>query len=238
MYQTALSSSNMNGLHKKGLNESHFGPESDGTTNVIKSFDAFPKIKPSYAEQTHSGGIWTVALVCVSALLTLSELSRWWTGDTTYTFAVEQGVGHDLQINLDVVLAMQCSDLHINVQDASGDRIFAGETLSRDATLWEQWGRKARRLASTKQERLDEQRSGMFNAHPEEYKTEDVHDYLGAAKRGKKFAKTPRVPWGRQPDSCRIYGTIHTNKVQGDFHITARGHGYLEFAPHLEHNGE
>jgi hypothetical protein len=37
-------------------------------------------------------------------------------------------------------------------------------------------------------------------------------------------------------DACRIYGSLEGNKVQGDFHITARGHGYRENAPHLDHS--
>jgi hypothetical protein len=28
------------------------------------------------------------------------------------------------------------------------------------------------------------------------------------------------------------------NKVQGDFHITARGHGYMEMGQHLDHSGK
>jgi len=37
-------------------------------------------------------------------------------------------------------------------------------------------------------------------------------------------------------DSCRIYGQLEIHKCQGDFHITARGHGYQVFgAEHLDH---
>ncbi|CAG8590907.1 2527_t:CDS:2, partial [Scutellospora calospora] len=31
---------------------------------------------------------------------------------------------------------MRCEDLHVNVQDASGDRILAGSTLNKDPTTW------------------------------------------------------------------------------------------------------
>jgi len=211
-----------------GLDESNFGESN--AFSAVKAFDAFPKTKPSYQERTSTGGAWTVALICASLWLTWSELGRWWVGETTHTFAVEQGVGHDLQINLDVVVAMKCDDLHVNVQDASGDRILASQALHKDPTTWNQWGsnRKSHALGSTKEERT-EMSSG-------EYKEDDVHDYLGAARTSKKFKKTPRVPRGQQPDSCRIYGSMHGNKVQGDFHITARGHGYMEFGAHLDHS--
>ncbi|KAK5170149.1 uncharacterized protein LTR77_004734 [Saxophila tyrrhenica] len=222
----------MNGFADKGLDESHFGSDPASAISAVKSFDAFPKVKPSYTEKTSSGSAWTVFLICASVFLTWSELKRWWVGETTHTFSVEQGVGHDLQINMDVVVAMRCEDLHVNLQDASGDRILAGTALKRDGTLWGQWvGSGKGKLGASKQERLDLSGYPGFG----EYREEDVHDYMGAAKSSKKWSKTPKLPRRTEPDSCRIYGTMHTNKVQGDFHITARGHGYMEFGQHLDH---
>lgn len=218
----------MNGFADARLDENDFGENK--AANVVKAFDYFPKTKPSYTHQTSNGGVWTVILAIASLLLTWTELQRWWAGETTHAFAVEQGVGHDLQINLDVVVAMKCEDLHVNVQDASGDRILAGQALHKDATMWGQWATDRKHvLGETKDERLELAGSG-------EYKKEDVHDYLGAARKSKKFPKTPRVPRRMSPDSCRIYGSMHGNKVQGDFHITARGHGYMEFGEHLDHS--
>lgn len=226
----------MNGYADHKLDE-NFGPDSQKASSVVKAFDAFPKTKASYTQQTHNGGVWTIVLVFASALLVFSEFKRWWIGDTTHTFSVEQGVGHDLQINMDIVLAMKCDDLHVNVQDASGDRILAGQALHKDPTRWSQWsgGSQKRRLAASKQQRIEDQKSGYFDK-PKEYKEEDVHDYLTAARDSKKFAKTPKISKGMEPDSCRLYGTMHSNKVQGDFHITARGHGYMEFGQHLDHS--
>lgn len=137
---------------------------------------------------------------------------------------MEKSISHQLQINLDVVVAMGCDDIHVNVQDASGDRILAGEMLTKDKTAWELWG-------SNKDHKLQDSLGDGYGLGDEE----DVHDYLGMAKSGKrKFAKSPKLR-GRQADACRIYGSIEGNKVQGDFHITARGHGYMEFGMHLEH---
>lgn len=220
----------MNGFHDKGLDESNFGGDSKDAFNAVKAFDAFPKTKPSYTTKTNSGGVWTLILICASVLLTFSELKRWWVGSTTHSFSVEQGVGRDLQINMDLVIAMKCDDLHVNLQDASGDRILAGMALNKDGTTWEQW-RGSRRKGHVLDERA------MFSGG-EEYREEDVHDYLGAARSSKKFSKTPRLPRGVEADSCRVFGTMHTNKVQGDFHITARGHGYMEFGQHLEHSSK
>lgn len=226
----------MDGFPDSRLDEDNFGENK--AISAVKAFDAFPKTKPSYQQKTNTGGVWTVVLICASLWLAGSEMKRWWYGSTSHEFSVEQGVGHDLQINLDVVVAMKCDDLHVNVQDASGDRILAGQALKKDATAWVQYGnnRKQHALGSTKQERLD--LSGTpGHERAREYHQEDVHDYLGAARSKKKFPKTPILKRGLRPDSCRIYGSMHGNKVQGDFHITARGHGYMEFGQHLEHTG-
>lgn len=37
-------------------------------------------------------------------------------------------------------------------------------------------------------------------------------------------------------DACRIYGMMEIHKCNGDFHITARGHGYQHFGEHLDHD--
>jgi endoplasmic reticulum-Golgi intermediate compartment protein 2 len=148
---------------------------------------------------------------------------RWFTGTTTQTFSVEKGVGHDMQINIDIVVAMRCADLHVNIQDATGDRTLAGDLLRKDPTSWSQWG-KGKAIHT-----LGVGEDGM----PGWEELWDVHDQLGAAAKKKKFPKTPRVKG--PSDSCRIFGSVDGNKVQGDFHITARGHGYTEFGDHLDH---
>lgn len=141
---------------------------------------------------------------------------------------MEGGVAHDMQMNLDIIVAMRCADLHINVQDASGDRILAGDLLKKDATTWSTWVGPKRRYQA---EDWKAQQAVQY-AHEE-----DVHDYLGAARRGKrKFPVTPMSATGGQDEACRVYGSLEGNKVQGDFHITARGHGYMEFGEHLEHS--
>ncbi|KAI5210189.1 hypothetical protein AUEXF2481DRAFT_34894 [Aureobasidium subglaciale EXF-2481] len=214
----------MNGFSESGLDEGAFGESK--TTSVVKAFDAFPKTKPSYQTKTQNGGVWTLFLAFASFLLAVTEVRRWYVGETHHTFSVEKGISHNLQLNLDVVVAMKCDDLHINVQDASGDRIMASQTLSRNPTMWSHWQntKGAHHLGGSAAER----------GGPD-YQEEDVHDYLGAAHKKKKFAKTPRLGRGATADSCRVYGSLELNKVQGDFHITARGHGYMEFGQHLDH---
>lgn len=137
-----------------------------------------------------------------------------------------------------MVVHMPCEQLRVNIQDAAGDRILAGELLKRDDTNWALWMQKRnyesagiheyQTLSHEDTERLAEQEA---DAH--------VRHVLGEVRHNprRKFAKGPRMRRGDVVDACRIYGSLEGNKVQGDFHVTARGHGYRENAPHLDHDG-
>jgi hypothetical protein len=179
-------------------------------------------------------------MLIISFLLVASEFSRWWRGHEEHTFAVEKGVGHELQINLDIVVAMQCHDIHINVQDAAGDRILAGEMLKREPTSWTQWVTKdgMHKLGRDALGKIVTGEGWQSHDHDEGFGEEHVHDIVAQANRKQKWAKTPRIRG--EVDSCRIFGSLSVNKVLGDFHITARGHGYQEFGGppvHLDHEG-
>ncbi|KAL8631065.1 hypothetical protein Q9189_003260 [Teloschistes chrysophthalmus] len=218
----------MNGFADHGLDEGAFSEKTGGFRDGIRTFDAFPKTKATYTRRTSTGGYTTLVLILVSLFLSVSEFLRWYRGHESHLFSVEKGVSHQLQINLDIVVPMLCHDLHINVQDASGDRILAGDLLNKDPTNWDDWAavKGAHQLADAKYVREEEEDTHVGHVLGE----------VGGIKK-KKFKRTPRVGRGAAVGkSCRIYGSLEGNKVQGDFHITARGHGYVELGAHLDHD--
>ncbi|KAK5276610.1 hypothetical protein LTR40_011407, partial [Exophiala xenobiotica] len=156
----------MDSFEKHGFDDSAFD---DKGLSSLRTFDAFPKTKPNYTSATARGGQWTLAIIILCTCLTLSELRTWWTGTETHHFSVERGVGHELQLNLDIVVAMACHDLHINVQDAAMDRIMAGDLLTKEDTNFAVWTdpRKRRR-----QQRLHESKRDVERKRAEE---EDSH---------------------------------------------------------------
>lgn len=145
-----------------------------------------------------------------------------------------------MQINLDIVVRMKCPDLRVNVQDAAGDRIHAQSMLKLDPTNWSQWvdNKGMHRLGRDQHGRLITGEGYMSLAHEEGFGQEHVHDIVALGRRAARWGKTPRIWGGGEADSCRIYGSLELNKVQGDFHITARGHGYPEMGEHLDHSGK
>ncbi|KAK5992175.1 ER-derived vesicles protein ERV41 [Cladobotryum mycophilum] len=222
----------MSGFEKQDLDDDNFGAKG----SIVSAFDAFPKSKPQYVQKTAGGGKWTVAMVLISVILLWTELGRWWRGSENHTFAVEKGVGYEMQINLDIVIRMHCTDLHINVQDASGDRILASTRLQRDPTNWSQWvdARGIHKLGRDANNQVVTDAGWLHLQHDEGFGEEHVHDIVALGNRRAKWAKTPRHRGST--DSCRVFGSLDLNKVQGDFHITARGHGYMEMGEHLDHD--
>ncbi|KAG7413924.1 endoplasmic reticulum vesicle transporter-domain-containing protein [Fusarium sp. MPI-SDFR-AT-0072] len=224
----------MNGMEKSDYDEDRFGPKEG---SLVSAFDAFPKSKPQYIQRTSGGGKWTVAVSIISLVLIWGELSRWWRGVESHNFEVEAGVSRELQINMDIVVKMNCDDIHVNVQDASGDHILAAKRLKADRTLWSQWvdNKGMHKLGRDSQGRVNTG-SGYneLGYEDEGFGEEHVHDIVALGKKRAKWAKTPK--FRGNADSCRIYGSLDLNKVQGDFHITARGHGYRGNGEHLDHS--
>lgn len=196
------------------------------------------KTKPSYTSPSRRGGQWTLVILTICTFLSMTELRTWFKGSESHHFSVEKGVSHELQLNLDVVVNMPCDTLRVNIQDAAGDHILAGDLLRTEDTSWKLWMDKRNHESYSgthEYQTLSREDTGRLTEQEEDI---HVRHVLGEVRRNprKKFAKGPRVRWGDSVDSCRVYGSLEGNKVQGDFHITARGHGYREFTPHLDHS--
>src|SRR5215475_4037279 len=81
----------------------------DTPPNPLKTFDAFPKIRSDYSHaRSQKGGIVTIALLCIVTLLFWTETISWWRGNEVMKVSVEEGVGHGMQLNVDITVAMEC----------------------------------------------------------------------------------------------------------------------------------
>lgn len=240
---------------KHGLDEDAFGDKSG--LSALKTFDAFrmytpspptprsrtnkplssAKVKSTYTSPSARGGQFTLGLIILCTLLTFTELRTWWNGTETHHFSVERGVGHELQLNLDIIIAMQCSDLHVNVQDAAMDRIVAGDLLTKEPTNYALWTTTTSRKSSQAYHPINQLSASRKAAEEEDSHVAHVLGHM-RENPSRKFLKSPKLPRSTPTDACRIYGSLEGNKVQGDFHITARGHGYMEFGQptHLDHS--
>ncbi|KAF3118882.1 hypothetical protein TWF225_011905 [Orbilia oligospora] len=188
----------------------------------LKSFDAFPKTRVSYTTRSSKGGVITMVFVAICVWLVWGELSLYLDGKSEEHFSVQGGEGHFMQINLDVIVAMPCDSLHVNVQDAAGDRILAGDLLHKASADFI---------------------SADTHSLPQKLKNKDSREggpsYDGSEevikKAGKKKKFKLNLPKRPKGKSCRIWGSMDVNRVMGDFHITAKGHGYWDPGQHVDH---
>lgn len=227
-------------MNNSPLHDEFFDEKKPSLGESVRTFDAFrsspharpppcaasanmhptlAKTRQTYRVSSSRGGVLTIFLVFLCIYLTWHELLQHIDGSETQAFAVTNTIGHEMQINLDVTVAMPCDHLHINVQDAALDHILAGEILTKDVTSFDDTS--AHRLVTIPG------------------REEHVYEILKKAKKS-KFGRTKRKPAAflRRLDtsSCRIYGSMNVNRVQGDFHITAKGHGYGFSGQHIDHN--
>ncbi|KAK9355659.1 endoplasmic reticulum vesicle transporter-domain-containing protein [Lipomyces doorenjongii] len=180
----------------------------DNVAKSVRTFDAFPKVSSTYTTRSSQGGVVTIVLSIICIFLIWTEMGSYFAGVEEQQFMVDDSIGWDMQVNLDITVAMPCVTLHVNVQDASGDILLAAELLEMEGTEYD--------LASSHELTIESRAEAV----------DDLSSVFRRAKVAKKFKKTKKL----HPNSpaCRIYGSFKLNKVQGDLHITAKNHGYLD----------
>jgi hypothetical protein len=74
----------------------------------LKAFDAFPKVESTYVSHSQRGGILTALVSSLIFLLVLNDLGEFLYGAPEYRFEVDHGVERELQVNVDLTVAMPC----------------------------------------------------------------------------------------------------------------------------------
>jgi hypothetical protein len=75
----------------------------------LAKFDAFPKLTTTYKARSESRGFMTIFVALLAVLLLLNDVSEFLWGSPEYQFSVDRNVNPNLEINLDIVVAMPCS---------------------------------------------------------------------------------------------------------------------------------
>ncbi|POY76457.1 hypothetical protein BMF94_0658 [Rhodotorula taiwanensis] len=179
----------------------------------LTAFDAFKKTNSTYRERTTRGGVWTVVVAFIVSLLLWHELSDYLYGEASYSFSVDRGISHDLQLNVDITVATPCHYLTVDVRDAVGDRLHISEEIKKDGTVFD--------LGQAKELQSGKGVSGTSASRM-------IRDSRGRRVFGKTKLLQENGP------ACRIYGSMEVKKVTGNLHITTLGHGYMSWE-HTDH---
>ncbi|KAJ1550043.1 Endoplasmic reticulum-Golgi intermediate compartment protein 2, partial [Cladochytrium tenue] len=76
---------------------------------ALHKYDAFPKVERNIQHATRTGGLLTLAVAVGLALLVYSEFAQYIHVRQSYEFLVDQKTDNQLQINIDITIAMKCS---------------------------------------------------------------------------------------------------------------------------------
>ncbi|TIB31962.1 hypothetical protein E3P86_03230 [Wallemia ichthyophaga] len=186
----------------------------------LRTFDAFPKTQPTYTIRSKRGGIATVVVIFTLVLLVFHEIGEWLYGHNEYQFSVDTTTQREMQLNVDLTVAMPCHYLNVDIRDAVGDRLKLSDRIQKDGTTFEpeKYHQMGHEKQSTLSRIVKDSRKGRKWFRP-----------TGTRNRFKKTKK----PIKNGP-ACRLYGSVETKKVNGNMHITTLGHGYSSLE-HTDH---
>lgn len=107
--------------------------------SVLPSANVFTaKVSSSYSIRSTRGGYVTILLAVGCLFFIWIQLAEYLGGVEDHQFTVDKNVGKDMQINLDMTIAMHCDKMSANVLDKSMDRLIASELLEfqKVSTTW------------------------------------------------------------------------------------------------------
>ncbi|XP_041472003.1 endoplasmic reticulum-Golgi intermediate compartment protein 2-like [Lytechinus variegatus] len=194
------------------------------TLKVVKELDAFPKIPEDYVQTTSAGGTVSILTFMMIAGLVVSEFMYYFDSRMKYSYDVDNDFNTKLQINIDITVAMKCDYIGADVLDSAGDSAmfkFSGR-LKEEPTTFEM---------TPEQKSWHRTLQTVRKALSEEHAIQDLLFQTGFSS---KQSQPRKVDTGKRPDACRLYGSLTTNKVSGNFHVTIgksiphpRGHAHL-----------
>ncbi|KAJ3506970.1 hypothetical protein NLJ89_g6563 [Agrocybe chaxingu] len=190
----------------------------------LAQFDAFPKLPSSYKARSESRGFMTIFVAFMAFMLVVNDISEFLWGWPDFEFSVDNNKNPFLDINIDMVVAMPCGYLSVDLRDAMGDRLFLSGGLRRDGVLFDVGQATALRehseaLSASQAVAQSRASRGMF-------------DWLF---RRKKSLFAPTYKHVGDSSACRIAGTLQVKRVTANLHITTLGHGYSSYE-HVDHS--
>ncbi|ORX35771.1 endoplasmic reticulum vesicle transporter-domain-containing protein [Kockovaella imperatae] len=231
MYDPHLGSSGHNSRHDQ---EGSLLQELDKIA-PIKSFDAFPKVQSTYVSQSRQGGVLTaiVSLLCI--VLVLNDLGDYLYGPPDYAFQVDHGAETELQLNVDLTVAMPCHYLSIDLRDAVGDRVHLSNDFVKDGTSFNVGKASSLKLAAPTNPSASEVISSARRRTPNQRGSfAGLRRLFAAPGRAHHTGYRPTELVKNGP-ACRIYGSVNVKKVTANLHITTLGHGYMSME-HTDHS--
>ncbi|KOB78071.1 putative PTX1 protein isoform 1 [Operophtera brumata] len=191
----------------------------------VKELDAFPKVPDEYVDSTPVGGSFSVLTFLITLWLIYCEVTYYLDSNLVFKFMPDTDMDEKLRINIDITVAMPCSNIGADILDSTSQSVFGFGELQEEDTWFE----------------LTQEQQDSFEAvkYLNSYLREEYHSVwqlLWKKGHGSVRATIPprKTKPNRKTDACRLHGVLTLNKVSGNFHITEgksihlpRGHIHL-----------
>ncbi|KAL1411398.1 hypothetical protein Q8F55_002354 [Vanrija albida] len=203
----------------------------------IKRFDAFPKVQSTYTSKSQRGGLLTAVVGFIIFLLVLNDLGEYLYGAPAHIFSVDQAIERDLQLNIDITVAMPCRYLTIDLRDAVGDRLHLNNDFAKEGTHFNPGRATANKVgSSTKAASVSELISSAKRRTPNQKSSLSGLRALFTSRDSERRHAAYRATHDKVDNgpACRIYGSVEVKKVTANLHITSLGHGYVSYE-HTDH---
>lgn len=171
-------------------------------SSKVRVFDAFPKVAPEASVRSQRGGFSTVLTMFCGLLIVWIQIGGYLGGYVDRQFAVDNEIRSDLQINIDMLVAMPCQFLSTNVLDITQDRYLARESLNFQGTSFF----------------LPE--FFTINSENSDYQTPELDEIMQETIRAEFNVVGAKVD--EQAPACHIFGSIPVNHVKGEFIVFPR----------------
>jgi hypothetical protein len=129
--------------HNQGEKQKLFSPSTDksgmlkpervGLLGFLSSLDAYPKIDPKYLRRTTPGGLTTILVGILLAILVISDFISFFSPVVKHEFLVDRVISANLPIQLDISVSTPCDDLVVQFIDPNGQSIIANRHLNADS---------------------------------------------------------------------------------------------------------
>ncbi|KAK1226795.1 hypothetical protein PQX77_010202 [Marasmius sp. AFHP31] len=203
----------------------------------LAQFDAFPKFSTTYKSRSESRGILTVLVGLITLLLMLNDIGEYIWGWPDYEFSVDRDGKSTIWINMDILVAMPCQHISVDLRDALGDRLML-------STNWRHRGDKGFMTLHRDGVKFDvgpatkmKEHTAMLSATQAAAQSRKSRGFFDVILNRRQKAPEFRSPIKYEADgsSCRVYGYMEVKKVTANLHITTLGHGYASHE-HVDHS--
>ncbi|KAG6844093.1 hypothetical protein H0H87_009883 [Tephrocybe sp. NHM501043] len=189
----------------------------------LANFDAFPKIPSTYKSRSESRGFMTVFVTLLALLLMLNDIAEYIWGWPDQEFSIDNNKSSYMGINVDIVVAMPCKFLSVDLRDAVGDRLMLSGTLRRDGAKFD--------TKQASQFVAHSQALSVSTAVAQSRKSRGLFSFFSRAKPSFQ----PTYKHEASGEACRVWGSLAVKRVTANLHITTLGHGYASYE-HVDHN--